>query len=284
MKRSIALALTILMLVVPAMLVAKDAGNRDVFRVGKAEFSSPTEFTVSLQVIHDEDLAAMDIPLSFSKGVTLNSVTFEGTATKDFDAKIAGIDNEKNRVVIGLIGMVYTLKENASLKPAANGDNAVAVLHFTLNDPSLKTLELAPFSGDNPKHELMYVYNEWINDVPNVQSLNPDFQGGTITLDSRTPTATLPTEFALSQNVPNPFNPSTIVNYALPKDAQVNISVYNVLGQQVKTLVNDMQRAGMQSVTWDGTDNSGSSVASGVYFYKIRAGDFSDTKKMLLLK
>ena len=65
---------------------------------------------------------------------------------------------------------------------------------------------------------------------------------------------------------------------------QVNISVYNVLGQQVKTLVNDMQRAGMQSVTWDGTDASGVSVASGVYFYKIRAGDFSNTKKMLLLK
>lgn len=284
MKRSIALTLAILMLVVPAMLVAKDAGNRDVFRLGKAEFSSPTEFTVPLQVIHDEDLAAMDIPLSFSKGVTLNSVTFEGTAVKDFDAKIAGIDNEKNRVVIGLIGMVYSLKENANLKPAANGDNTVAVLHFTLNDPDLKTLEITPFSEDNPKHELMYVYNEWINDVPNVQSLNPDFQGGSVALDSRTPTAALPTEFALSQNVPNPFNPSTIVEYALPKDAQVNISVYNVLGQQVKTLVNDMQRAGMQSVTWDGTDASGVSVASGVYFYKIRAGDFSDTKKMVMLK
>jgi hypothetical protein len=284
MKRSIALALAILMLVVPAMLVAKDAGNRDVFRVGKAEFSSPTEFTVSLQVIHDEDLAAMDIPLSFSKGVTLNSVTFEGTAVKGFDVKIAGIENEKNRVVIGLIGMVHSLKENANLKPAPNGDNTVAVLHFTLNDQNLKTLEIVPFSAVNPNHELMYVYNEWINNVPNVQSLNPDFQGGSIALDSRTPTANLPTEFALSQNVPNPFNPTTVVEYALPKDAQVNIAVYNVLGQHVKTLMNDMQRAGRQTVTWDGTDNSGSSVASGVYFYKIRAGDFSDTKKMVLLK
>jgi hypothetical protein len=284
MKRLIALTLAILMLFVPAMLVAKDAGNRDIFRVGKAEFSSPTEFTVPLQVFHDEDLAAMDIPLTFSKGVTLNSVTFEGTAVKDFDAKIAGIDNEKNRVVIGLIGMVYSLKENANLKPAPNGDNTVAVLHFTLNDPNLKTIEIAPFSDVNPKHELMYVYNEWDNNVPTVQSLNPDFQGGTISLDSRTPAAELPTDFDLSQNVPNPFNPSTIVEYALPRDAQVNISVYNVLGQHVKTLVDDMQRAGRQTVTWDGTDNSGSSVASGVYFYKIRAGDFSDTKKMVMLK
>jgi len=239
---------------------------------------------VSLQVIHDEDLAAMDIPLSFSKGVTLNSVTFEGTAVKDFDVQIAGIDSEKNRVVIGLLGMVYSLKENASLKPAPNGDNTVAVLHLTLNDQNLKTLEIAPFSDANPSHELMYVYNEWINDVPNVQSLAPEFQGGSITLDSRTPAASLPTEFALSQNVPNPFNPSTIVEYALPKDAQVNLSIYNVLGQHVTTLVNELQRAGKQTVTWDGTDASGVSVASGVYFYKIRAGDYSNTKKMLLLK
>lgn len=284
MKRLIALALAILMLVVPAMLVAKDAGNRDVFRVGKAEFSSPTEFSVSLQVIHDEDLAAMDIPLSFSKGVTLNSVTFEGTAVSDFDVQIAGIDNEKNRVVIGLLGMVYSLKENASLKPAPNGDNTVAVLHFTLNDPNLKTIEIAPFSAVDPSHELMYVYNEWANDVPSVQSLSPEFQGGSVALESRTPAAALPTEFGLSQNVPNPFNPSTIVEYALPKDAQVNLSVYNVLGQHVTTLVNEMQRAGRQTVTWDGTDASGVSVASGVYFYKIRAGDYSNTKKMLLLK
>jgi len=284
MKRFIALALAILMLVVPAMLVAKDAGNRDVFRVGKAEFSSPTEFSVSLQVIHDEDLAAMDIPLSFSKGVTLNSVTFEGTAVSDFDVQIAGIDNEKNRVVIGLLGMVYSLKENASLKPAPNGDNTVAVLHFTLNDQNLKTLEIAPFSAVDPSHELMYVYNEWANDVPNVQSLTPEFQGGSVALESRTPAAALPTEFGLSQNVPNPFNPSTIVEYALPKDAQVNLSIYNVLGQHVTTLVNEMQRAGRQTVTWDGTDASGVSVASGVYFYKLRAGDYSNTKKMLLLK
>jgi len=284
MKRLIALTLAILMLIVPAMLVAKDAGNRDVFRVGKAEFTSPTEFSVSLQVIHDEDLAAMDIPLSFSKGLTLNSVTFEGTAVKDFDVKIAGIENEKNCVVIGLIGMVYSLKENANLKPAPNGDNTVAVLHFTLNDPDLKTIEIVPFSNADPKHELMYVYNEWIDGVPHVQSLNPEFQGGTITLESRTPAGNIPTEFGLSQNVPNPFNPSTIVEYALPMDAQVNLSIYNVLGQHVKTLVDDMQRAGRQTVTWDGTDNGGNSVASGVYFYKIRAGDFSSTKKMLLLK
>lgn len=284
MKRSIALALALLMIVAPAMLMAKDAGTRDLFRVGKAEFNSATDFTVPLQVLHDEDIAAMDIPLSFSKGVTLNKVTFEGTAVSTFDEKIARIDNEKNQVVIGLIGMVYSLKETPNLKPAVKGDNTVAVLHFTLNDQNLKSVEVVPFTNAAPKHELMYVYNEWVNGVPHVQSLNPEFQGGSVTLDSRAPTASLPTEFALSQNVPNPFNPSTQIHFALPKDAQVNLSVYNVLGQHVTTLVDDFMRAGRQTILWDGADASGTTVASGVYFYKLRAGDFSDTKKMLLLK
>jgi len=84
--------------------------------------------------------------------------------------------------------------------------------------------------------------------------------------------------------MPNPFNPTTVVSFALPKEVKVNLSVYNVLGQQVKILVDDVMRAGNQTVTWDGTDATGHQVSSGVYFYKLRAGDFTDTKKMLLLK
>lgn len=284
MKRNIALLVALLLLVVPALLLAADTGTRDFFRVGKAQFVSETEFTVSLSVSHDEELAAMDIPLTFSKGVTLDKVTFEGTSVSNFDEKIAQIDNANNRVTIGLIDMVYALKEGATLKPAPNGDNAIAVLHFTLTDPTAKSFEIGTYKSDAPSHELMYVYNEWVNGVPNVRDLVPEFQGGTVALDSRTPGANLPTEFALSQNVPNPFNPSTRISFALPKDTRVNLSVYNVLGQHVSTLVDDMMRAGNQSVTWDGTDNSGHQVSSGVYFYKLRTGDFTDTKKMLLLK
>jgi len=282
MKRFIVLAIALLLLAVPVM--AKDVGNRDVLRIGEPNFSSATEFTVSIQVSHDEDLAAMDIPLSYSKGITLTSVTFEGTRVSNFDEKIARIDNEKGQVIIGLIGMVYSLKETPYLKPAPGSDNTVAVLHFNLDDPNLESIEIQPFTMAMPKHELTYVYNEFVNGVPYVRALNPEFQGGIMQLDSRTPGASLPTEFSLSQNVPNPFNPSTGISFALPKDAKVNLSIYNVLGQHVVTLVDETMRAGNQTVSWDGLDASGSQVASGVYFYKLRAGDFSDTKKMLLLK
>ncbi len=94
----------------------------------------------------------------------------------------------------------------------------------------------------------------------------------------------IPTTFSLSQNYPNPFNPSTVINYAVPKVTSVNITVYNSLGQHVKTLVNEKQGVGNYRVDWNGTDNYGNSVSSGVYFYQIKAGDFVKTHKMMLMK
>lgn len=283
MKRLITLVLALSLLVVPALL-AKDAGNRDLFRVGEASFISESEFVIPVLISHDEDLAAMDIPLTYSAGVTLTQVSFENTAVADFDVKIANIDSENNRVTIGLVKMVNAPQQNPYLKPAANGGNTVANLHFKLDDPTLQSVEIGTFASADPSHELMFVYNEYVDGVPHVRDLTPEFVGGQVSLNARTPNLALPTEFSLSQNVPNPFNPSTQVSFALPTAAKVNLSIYNVLGQHVKTLVDTDMRAGYQTVTWDGTDNTGHTVASGVYFYKLNAGDFTATKKMLMLK
>jgi hypothetical protein len=95
----------------------------------------------------------------------------------------------------------------------------------------------------------------------------------------------LPTEFVLHANVPNPFNPVTIVAYEVPAGgADVSISVFDVSGRLVRTLVDEHRPAGVFSVQWNGTDDRGQRVASGVYFYRMRAGEFVDTKKMVLLK
>jgi FlgD Ig-like domain len=94
----------------------------------------------------------------------------------------------------------------------------------------------------------------------------------------------LPTEFALDQNHPNPFNPSTVIDFALPTASRVSVNIYNVLGQVVKTLVDKDLPAGYWSATWDGTDNAGNATTSGIYFYKIKAGSFQSTKKMMMLK
>ncbi len=94
----------------------------------------------------------------------------------------------------------------------------------------------------------------------------------------------LPAKFELTQNYPNPFNPDTKIEFAVPQKSQVDLVIYNVMGQKVKTLISDVLDAGWKQVTWDGTDDFGNTVASGMYLYKLNAGDFVDSKKMSLVK
>ena len=94
----------------------------------------------------------------------------------------------------------------------------------------------------------------------------------------------IPGQYSLHQNYPNPFNPVTTLRYDLPEQANVNITIYDILGREVKTLINQTQDAGFKSVIWDPTNDYGKPVSAGVYLYKIRAGKFVQTRKMVLLK
>ncbi|MBM4172234.1 MAG: T9SS type A sorting domain-containing protein, partial [Ignavibacteria bacterium] len=94
----------------------------------------------------------------------------------------------------------------------------------------------------------------------------------------------IPTEFALSQNYPNPFNPTTSIKYSLAENAKVTLVIYDMLGQVVKTLIDNEQEAGFYTVKWDGTNNYGGKVSSGIYIYRLNAGKFMSTLKMNLLK
>ena len=96
--------------------------------------------------------------------------------------------------------------------------------------------------------------------------------------------AIIPIAYTLHQNYPNPFNPITILRYDLPEQAQVTLTIYNMLGREVSQLVNTTQEAGYKSVQWNATDSFGKPVSAGVYVYQIRAGEFVQTRKMVLLK
>ncbi|MFH1372277.1 MAG: PQQ-binding-like beta-propeller repeat protein [bacterium] len=94
----------------------------------------------------------------------------------------------------------------------------------------------------------------------------------------------LPQDFELHQNYPNPFNPVTQIEYSLPIRSHVKLVVHNLLGQTVRTLVNEPRQAGTHTATWNGTDEHGHPVSSGVYLYRLKADNFTTSKKMLLLK
>ncbi|MBX2993140.1 MAG: T9SS type A sorting domain-containing protein [Bacteroidetes bacterium] len=91
-------------------------------------------------------------------------------------------------------------------------------------------------------------------------------------------------EFSLGQNYPNPFNPTTNIRFSLPKDEHVTLQVYDVTGALVKTIVDQTLRSGNAEATWDGTNDNGSKVASGMYLYRLKAGNFVTTKKMIMMK
>ena len=126
---------------------------------------------------------------------------------------------------------------------------------------------------------------EWVSESPGITSSDCICNRREYSLQNRDPNEVkLPDTYILKQNLPNPFNPTTTLNFALPEQELVTLTVYNQLGQPVRMLLNGDESAGYKSVVWDGRNDAGQLVGTGIYFYQIRAGNFSQTRKMILLK
>jgi hypothetical protein len=93
-----------------------------------------------------------------------------------------------------------------------------------------------------------------------------------------------PKSFELNQNYPNPFNNQTVIKFNLRRPAEVSLAIYNILGQKVRTLVEGRSNAGSQTFGWDGKDEKGNDLSSGIYFYQLKAGELTETKRLVLLK
>ena len=96
--------------------------------------------------------------------------------------------------------------------------------------------------------------------------------------------AALPSSFELLQNYPNPFNPETVIKYQIKLDGPVELAVYNLSGEKVRVLVNGARPAGNYEARWNGTDDLGNRVSSGMYIYRLKSGNFTQAKKMVLLQ
>lgn len=112
--------------------------------------------------------------------------------------------------------------------------------------------------------QVRWMYDNWILDTEEARAV--------------------PASFSLLQNYPNPFNPMTTVRYNLPETSIVEISIYNILGKKISTIVNETQQAGVKEVIWNGTDDLGRAVSAGIYIYQIRAGKFIESRKMVLMR
>ena len=110
------------------------------------------------------------------------------------------------------------------------------------------------------------------------------YETGFVNIDFNSNDLKIPSLFSLYQNYPNPFNPTTTLQYDLPMDGLVNITIYDMLGNVINQLVNEVQNSGCKSIQWNATNNLGQPVSAGVYLYSIEAGGFRQTKKMILLK
>lgn len=280
MKRFCSLAVIgTLLMAGSAMAAKKSAFN--VSAKATPDAQAVNEVVVPITIAYDANLTALDIPLKYSEGVTLTKVTF-GDMLSGYDFKTANIDAENNTVIIGAINMVYGAKSDL-----AAGEGVVANLHFQVDDASVSTVKIEAITLKDPDHDLYFVYNEYDEQhVPHVVLETPEFQPVEVALSGGVDGSPLPTEFALEQNYPNPFNPTTKIPYDLKSATHVSVAVYNVLGQRVQTLVDEDQEAGSQVVEWNGKDANGNQVSSGMYFYKINAGNglFVQTRKMVLLK
>ena len=170
----------------------------------------------------------------------------------------------------------------------ANKD-AKAIYEYKSRYPSISAVEDDPV-GIRNEHDLgsttyWFGFHLWFMDIGEARQLIDRILADTpLDADDDEASGILPEEFSLHQNYPNPFNPETRITFNLPVRSEVTIEVYNILGQRVATIFDEMCGAGTHTAIWDGTDHSGSRVATGIYFYRLEAGEFSETRKMLLLK
>ncbi len=248
------------------------------------------------EVIGDWELAASyeDIPFwnAFSYGMFTefnsgdfqwNTVIAEGLQSTDWFRDTLRYERRLDFSQVDqawlMVPMVYNLLEynEAFLEISTNGQNWENLGYYTGQiSPTVYQYDLSDYGG----HDSIYFQFHIIHQLGNLWWMIDD-----ITLHSDSSIVSIennnlnPQHFQLLQNYPNPFNPVTTIQYELPERSNVQITIYNLLGRVITTLVSETQDAGFKSVQWDATN-----VASGVYLYQIRAGEYVQTRKMVLLK
>lgn len=279
MPRRILAGLVVLAFVLVGSTALAESGNPLSYQVLSTKSTNNTT-VVKLYMTNDKAFAGLTIPLSFGvpgSNIQCTEIDFTGSRVAHF-IRYPSIDNENKRVLIGLIRALDANVDDV-LPP---GEGLIATLHFSSNNsrPELK-LTSWPLSAGKLCFNMV---DENGTSLCRKPIKDADIQIPVKFGDAEELEESKPARFKLERNYPNPFNPETVIKFSLAQDSPVTLKVYNILGQVVNTLVDEALPAGEHSVIWNGTNGQGRDVASGVYFYRIKAGDFESIQKMTLLR
>lgn len=256
-----------------------DPGTVDTLKIGYAEVHAGEQAVVPIYFYNDEALGAVQVPLRWlSSDITLDSVSFVDGRVNYLDSKPAGLqESDHQKVFFGAIVFFepYIAPGNGLLARLYFDVPLGAALQVVMPDTTIFGAAEAELLFFDPTGSIS-IPPVLVRERPGIIYVSGS--------DADNGDPAIPSINSMSQNYPNPFNPTTTIKYSLAKSGQVSISVFNILGQKVKSLVNESRPAGENTTVWDGKDSSGSEVASGVYFYRIHSESLDETRKMILMR
>ncbi len=256
-----------------------DVGNCDTLWIEREPGRIPQGTTVvrTIKCYWDEQVAGGTVPIKYKNPQTdvfLDSMKLTSFSSFGITSDTV-INHNAGTIILFWIGIT------GGSMPA--GTYTMATMYFRTGTTSWDPATHNPidtFTIGGPGGQGLSYVDTSTRDIQPVY----DPPGNLDVKDDQNQSAGIPKSFSLSQNYPNPFNATTVISFGLPKSSQVRLEIYNILGQKVKDLVDERVTAGYKRVVWDGKDNNGNTVSSGVYFYKLDTEEFTEVLKMTLLK
>jgi hypothetical protein len=258
------------------------AGKYIVLAIPLGKYA-PSFYSITGTTLKWKNATLVDINGAMISGLTIFVVPFTG-GTEGFTSVIGNVNTQTGgggnspATLVGVNGAIVTVTDaqgttvaygvtdetgNFLVGNLAPGTYTVTVDKFGYKSTSSVTLSPSYDAQGNPV----------------TASTSFTIQNEVVVTDVITRMSTVPTEYRLEQNYPNPFNPSTTINFTVPKSERLSLTIYNILGQRVASLIDGFTPAGSYSVQWNAAQ-----LSTGVYFYHLKSGDFSSVKKMMLVK
>lgn len=259
--------------------IKENPAAMDSIWVDNIDTEAGRQIAVPIYYFNERNIAEVAVALDYgSTLLQFDSVSFLGSRSLTASSRTVQAFTSTHKLYIDVI-----YQDGLPLTP---GSGLLADLFFTVEATSPDTLIVIDTTTIGPAARTEVTLTAADGDL----SFYPFFTAGSVDvrlslgIEDVTPNGQLPADYALGQNYPNPFNPVTNIEFSLPRSGEVTLEVFNILGARVRQLVNEKLSAGVHRVTFDSRSDRGAKLASGVYFYRLITSEYTDTRKMLLLK